>query len=262
MARAGFLASVFLLGLQVSQAGSATWQPNPQNSSWNDPNNWAPQTIPDGPADVATFQPSSVTSISLAASITLDSAVFPDGSGAFTFNLPRGLEMTFDGAGIVNETSNETSQGFILNGNLTNPARISFSGNAAPPLVFYQLKASQLAFSGNASADGATIDAEDLGIVTFTDDATAGQAYVNVFPQRRPGASGGTAFFMGNSNAGMASVSALGASRPGFAAATVIFQDNASAATGYLSAGNSSGKDRARRTESSSRITRRPLKQL
>ena len=245
--RAGFLASVFLLGLQVSQAGSATWRPTPQSSIWNDSSNWMPHTIPDGSGDVATFQPSSVTSISLAASITLDSALFPDGLEAFTFNLSPGQAINFDGVGVVNNTSNETSQLFFLTGDsISGPSNISFSGNAAAGrFTFYQLEMSQLSFSGNASADGATIDAEDSGLVTFSDNATAGQSYLNVFPQSLPGASAGTAIFMGNSNAGAAGVSALGANAAGVAAATVIFQDNSSAAAGYLSAGNGFGKNRA-----------------
>jgi autotransporter-associated beta strand protein len=247
IARAGFLASVFLLGLQVSQAGSATWRATPQSSIWNDASNWMPRTIPNGSGDVATFQPSSVTSISLAASITLDSAVFPDGLEAFTFNLLPGLAMNFDGAGVVNNTSNETSHLFLLTGDsISGPASISFTGNAtAGSFTFYQLQASQLVFSGNASANGATIDAEDVGIVTFIDEASAGQSYLNIFPQSLPGASAGAAVFMGNSSAGTASVSALGANVAGVAAATVIFQDNASAAAGSLSAGNGFGKNRA-----------------
>jgi len=246
-ANSAFLASLLLLGLQVSQAGSATWRTTPQSSSWNDLSNWMPHTIPDGSGDVATFQPSSVTSISLAAGITLDSAVFPDGLEAFTFNLTPGLGINFDGAGVVNNTSNETSQLFFLTGDSTiGPASISFTGNAmAGHFTFYQLEMSQLAFSGNASADGATIDAEDFGLVTFSDNATAGQSYLNIFPQSLPGASAGAAVFMGNSNAGTASVSALGANVAGLAAATVIFQDSANAAAGSLSAGNGFGKNRA-----------------
>jgi autotransporter-associated beta strand protein len=247
VARAVFLASLLLLSLQVSQAGSATWRATPQSSSWNDLSNWMPRTIPNGSGDVATFQPSSVTSISLAASITLDSAVFPDGLEAFTFNLSPGLAMNFDGAGVVNNTSNQTSHGFFLTGDsVGGPSNISFGGNAmAGNFTFYHLEYSQLSFSGNASGDGATIDVEDLGEVAFGDDATAGQSYLNIFPQSLAGVSAGVAVFTGNSNAGTAIVSALGANAAGFAAATVIFQDNASAATGSFYAGGGLGKNRA-----------------
>ena len=36
-------------------AGSATWNLDPINENWNDAANWMPNTVPNGPADVATF---------------------------------------------------------------------------------------------------------------------------------------------------------------------------------------------------------------
>jgi autotransporter-associated beta strand protein len=236
IARAAFLASVFLLGVQVCQAGSSTWRATPQSSSWNDSSNWMPHTVPDGSGDVATFQPSSISSISLAASIALDSAVFLDGSGAFTVNVPPGLAINFEGTGVVNENTIQTSQSFILTGNESGgPATVSFAGNAvAGSFGFYQLQSALLAFSGNSSADGATIDAQDSGAVTFTGEATAGHAYLNIFPQSLPGAITGTALFSDNSSAGQASVSALGANTAGFAPGSITFQGSASAATAMV----------------------------
>ena len=234
--RAGLLASAFLLSLQVSQAGSATWRPTPQSAIWNDSSNWMPHTVPDGSGDVATFQSSSISSISLAASIALDSAVFLDGSGAFTVNVPPGLAISFEGTGVVNENTIQTSQSFILTGNDSDgPATLSFAGNAlAGSFGFYQLQSALLAFSGDASADGATIDAQDSGTVAFSGDSTAGHAYLNIFPQSLPGAIAGTALFSDNSSAGQASVSALGANTAGFAPGSITFQGSASAATAMV----------------------------
>lgn len=247
VARAGFLASVFLLGVGVTQAGSATWRATPQSSSWNDSSNWMPHTVPDGSGDVATFQPSSVTAISLTTSITLDSAVFLDGSGAFTVNVAPGLAINFEGSGVVNQNTIQTSQSFILTGNESGgPATVSFAGNAlAGSFGYYQLQSALLAFSGNSSADGATIDAEDSAAVTFTGKATASRAYLNIFPQSLPGASAGTALFSESASAGQASVSSLGANKAGFASASVIFRDNASAATATVIAGPGYGTARA-----------------
>ena len=46
--------------------GSATWRFDPGNSSWNvlEPENWTPETVPNGPADTATFDVSNVTALS------------------------------------------------------------------------------------------------------------------------------------------------------------------------------------------------------
>ena len=48
-------AAVLLLTAQVSLAGSATWLLSPQDSAWENPNNWTPGGPPNGPSDVATF---------------------------------------------------------------------------------------------------------------------------------------------------------------------------------------------------------------
>jgi autotransporter-associated beta strand protein len=245
--RAALLLSMSLLGLQVSKAGSATWQATPQDSIWNNPNNWAPQTVPDGVGDVATFPSSSISMISLGSSITLDSAVFLDGSGAFTVNVPPGLAITFDGTGVVNENTIQTSQSFILTGNDSDgPATVCFTESAiAGSFGFYQLQSALLAFSGNASADGATIDAQDTGTVTFAGNSTAGHAYLNIFPQSLPGAAAATAIFSESASAGQATVSALGANTAGFAPASIIFQDSASAATANVIAQGAYGRNRA-----------------
>jgi hypothetical protein len=67
----GFLValSVFVSGIQMSKAGSATWKLDPTSNDWNTAANWTPETVPDEATDVATFGASNVTSISVASSI-------------------------------------------------------------------------------------------------------------------------------------------------------------------------------------------------
>jgi len=36
-------------------ADSATWNANPVDNDWNNPANWTPNTVPNGPNDIATF---------------------------------------------------------------------------------------------------------------------------------------------------------------------------------------------------------------
>lgn len=44
-------------------AGSATWNLNPATSDWNTPVNWTPASVPNGPADTATFAVSSTSPV-------------------------------------------------------------------------------------------------------------------------------------------------------------------------------------------------------
>jgi hypothetical protein len=50
--------------------------------------NWTPATVPNDPFDIATFDVSNVTAISVAAGIDLSEIAFNPGASSFTFNLP------------------------------------------------------------------------------------------------------------------------------------------------------------------------------
>jgi len=68
------LLSIFLFaGIQLTYAGSATWRADAQNRRWVNSSNWTPATVPNGPADTATFGKSSATVVALSrGSIELD----------------------------------------------------------------------------------------------------------------------------------------------------------------------------------------------
>src|SRR5205814_2427328 len=73
----GLLPSLVLLfSLQTSQAGSAAWSTSPTTGDWNTAANWTPATVPNGPADVATFAVSNNTGVSILAFTEVDSIVF------------------------------------------------------------------------------------------------------------------------------------------------------------------------------------------
>src|SRR5438128_650082 len=82
----GVLLPVLVLGLtsKAAQAGSATWTLNPGTSDWNTAANWSPATVPNGPADTATFATSNTTTVSLSATTEVDSIVFAPAASAFT----------------------------------------------------------------------------------------------------------------------------------------------------------------------------------
>ena len=69
-------AVVFALTNQSSHAGNATWDLNPTSGYWLTATNWTPDTVPNGPSDIATFDVSNTTSISISRDIVLNGLVF------------------------------------------------------------------------------------------------------------------------------------------------------------------------------------------
>jgi hypothetical protein len=87
--------------LNIIYANSATWNANPVDNNWNNPANWTPTTVPNGPNDIATFGVSSSPDVSITASIEVNSIVFSPGASAFTITASG---LTISGAGITNDS--------------------------------------------------------------------------------------------------------------------------------------------------------------
>src|SRR5881394_1718590 len=102
-------AVVLLLTAQVSLAGSATWLSSPQDSAWENANNWTPGGPPNGPLDIATFAQSSQRVVNVSTSVQANSVVFTSASAAFSLNISPycgcpnvGGELILSGAGVTN----------------------------------------------------------------------------------------------------------------------------------------------------------------
>ena len=78
-------AAVLMLTAQISLAGSATWLSSPQDSAWENANNWTPGGPPNGPSDIATFAQSSQTDVNISTSEEVNSIVFTSDSASFAF---------------------------------------------------------------------------------------------------------------------------------------------------------------------------------
>ena len=103
-------ASMLLLTAQLSLAASATWLSSPQDSTWENANNWTPGGPPNGPSDVATFGQSSQTEINVSASVEVNSIVFTSGASSFNIAVSQsplgvGGQLTFSGTGVVDNSS-------------------------------------------------------------------------------------------------------------------------------------------------------------
>jgi hypothetical protein len=109
-----FLVAMLLIffASSLAFAGSGTWLSSPVSGDWNTPANWSSTTVPNGPADTATFGSSSISAVSISADTEVNGIVFTPHAqptpfditvtnSAF-FNPPRTL--TLSGAGITNNS--------------------------------------------------------------------------------------------------------------------------------------------------------------
>ena len=99
---------------QTLHAGSATWNLNPTSGNWNTASNWTPATVPNGPSDMATFDTSSNTAISVSANTEVNGITYSSGAGAFTTSFISRLNptLTLSGVGITNNSTN--TQSFVV----------------------------------------------------------------------------------------------------------------------------------------------------
>ena len=80
----GLVFLTLLLTLEGARADSATWNLNPTNGDWNTAANWTPATVPNGPNDVATFDISDITDVTVSTTTEVNAIVFDPGASAFT----------------------------------------------------------------------------------------------------------------------------------------------------------------------------------
>src|SRR5437588_5800765 len=99
-------AAVLVLTAQISLAGSATWLSSPQDSAWENANNWTLGGPPNGPSDIATFAQSSQASVNISLPEEVNSIVFTSGSASFDFSiLGFGAQLIISGTGVNNNNS-------------------------------------------------------------------------------------------------------------------------------------------------------------
>ena len=71
--------SLMLLLPAVAYPDSAQWDLNPSSGDWNTAANWTPMTVPNGPADIATFAVSNTTNVSISANTEVNGITFTSG---------------------------------------------------------------------------------------------------------------------------------------------------------------------------------------
>jgi autotransporter-associated beta strand protein len=224
-------------------ADSATWKISPATGDWNHAANWTPPTIPNGPAETATFQSSNVTDISLSADTEVNGVVFNAGASAFTINSISGQFLIISGVGITNNSG--IPQNFVaVTKGVFNFGAIVFtnSATAGSGTFFTNTPRSVTHFSGTSTAgngnfinNGAAIGGpggSSAGETLFVGTSSAANGTFTNNGATLSGGYGGMTVFGEGSTAGNATLIANRGSGGGpNAGGAILFFDNPSGGT-------------------------------
>ena len=248
-------------------AGSATWNLDPTSGDWNTAANWTPNTIPNAPADIATFDVSNTTALSISVETTVASIIFNSGASAFTITTRQPV-LTLSGSGVINDSG--ATQNFFCAGG----QGLVFTGTAdAGSLCLYTISANfgagSIEFEDQATAGSATfIGAGTLGVTTFSnnssaangtfilngagsfsslgdevifnDSSSAADGVFDTFASRRVTGFGGYLAFDDTSTAANAIITNHGADRNQYRQGYTSFNDSSTAANAQITNGGSS----------------------
>jgi hypothetical protein len=254
------LAIVYLLmvGAQVSLAGSATWLLSPQDSAWENANNWTPGGPPNGPSDIATFAQTSKTNVNISTSEEVNSIVFASGSAAYVFSIGacNGAscegQLIISGTGVNNNSSvgqnfQAANSGQIIFNNASSAASAHMSilnGGRFPP----EVSTGYTIFNDTSSAGGASIanaSAEldfdgDIGRTIFNGASTADHASISNYGAGGSHGYGGQTIFNDTSTAANASIDNFG-SGPASTAGSALTIFNDASTAGHATITNQAG---------------------
>jgi hypothetical protein len=194
-----------LLSLLVTSGlgGSATWALN-AGTSGGDASNWVPNTVPDGPDDVATFDLSNSTIVTVN-SKEVNSVAFNAGASAYTINSTGIGALSITGTGVINNSG--TTQNFVAT---ATSAFIGVDNSASAggnDVVFTAMGSSttdngrvdfhDVANGGNATliAQGSDTAVTFAGELTFWNNSSAGNATVIAEAGVGAGGAGGQVSF-------------------------------------------------------------------
>ena len=215
-------AAALLLTAQVSLAGSATWLSSPQDSAWENANNWTPGGPPNGSSDIASFAQSSQRDVNVSTSEEVNSIVFASGSASFTLHVSpfgaSGGELIISGTGVINNSS-------VLQ---------TFVARNAGQIIFNNASTAASAHMSIVNG-GFSISSEDTtGSTIFNDTSSAAGASIENFDASGFDGDIGRTIFNGASTADHASISNHGAGGSHGAGGETIFNDTSTAANASI----------------------------
>ena len=221
-------AAVLLATIATSHASSATWNASPANADWNDPANWTPTTVPNGPNDTAIFQATSQGGISISANTEVNGIVFNPDTHSFVITNGPALAFTISGTGITNNSG--LMETFVISNVSNGNGSLMFTNTATAGdfITYYTSGNATTAFANSASAGNATFVNYPSSTVNFLDSSTASNGTF-------PGLAGSSITFFDSSNAGSANFT-LAAGHPGagLIGDSISFKNNSTAASAYI----------------------------
>ena len=221
-------ASALLVTAQVSLAGSATWLSSPQDSAWENANNWTPGGPPNGPSDIATFAQSSQRDVNISTSEEVNSIAFTSDSAAYVFSIGACIGASCEGRLIISGTgvnnSSSVGQSFqaansgqiiFNNASTAASARTSIVNGGRPPP---EVSTGDTIFNDSSSAGGASIANAsteiyfygDIGRTIFNGASTADHASISNYGAGGSHGYGGQTIFNDTSTAANASIDNFG----------------------------------------------------
>jgi len=239
-------AAVLVLTAQISLASSATWLLSPQDSAWENSNNWTAGGPPNGPSDIATFAQSSQKDVNISTSEEVNSIVFASNSASFTLHVSplgaSGGELTISGTGVTNNSSVlqtfvARNEGQIIFTNASTAASAHMSIVNGGFSISSEDSTGSTTFNNTSSAAGASIenfDASgfdgDIGRTIFNDASTADHAFISNHGAGGSHGAGGQTIFNDTSTAANASIDNFGSGPASTAeSALTIFNDASTA---------------------------------
>ena len=168
---AAAILTLVLLTASSTFAGSATWKASPATDDWNTAANWTPRTVPNGPADTATFASSHQTGVFITLDTEVNGIVFKPRASAFTIASEPTLTpaVTISGVGVTNNSG--ILQNFVIN---SGGAQIFFLNSATAGSLTAFTSAGTISFGGTSTAGNAAFTNNNL--LKFANTSTAGDA--------------------------------------------------------------------------------------
>jgi hypothetical protein len=249
LVRKTFLQTILAVAISVlapilAHAGSATWELNPGAGDWNTAANWTPITVPNGPADVATFALSNTTNVSISANTEVNGITFTAAAtNPYTISASFDITLTISGTGITNNSG--IAQHFMTNGGQF--GQISFTNNATAgsSTIFTNnhgvndFQGGHTFFFDTSTAGSGTFINKNgavgglfQGFTEFFDSTTAGKATIinNGSTMANFGNGGGTGF-LDSSSAGNATIINDGGMANNAGGGSTFFADSSTAAS-------------------------------
>ena len=231
-----------------AQAGSAEWDLDPVSGDWNTSANWTPMTVPNGPADTATFALSNTTSISISANTQVEGITFtPAATNSYTitagpFLTPSAL--TVSGTGITNNSGTthnfvtgvdgaNAGGGIVFTNSATAGSLTLFTNNGGAVAegftVFFD---TSTAGSGIFINNGGAVAGRAGAFMEFADTSTAASGTFTNNGGAVAGAGRGFTEFVDTSTAASGTFTNNGATAAGAEGGSTEFFDNSTAGSG------------------------------